>query len=145
MCVETLRTVLVFPRWSIWGITCLGLLEKWMFSHVSSQKPHKCVLKPSEQCLFFPRRSIWGVICLGFTLKMNIFSSFSLETTKMCVETLRTVLVFPRRSIWGVTYLGLLSQWMFSHLSPEKPHKCVLKPSEQSSFFQDDRFEVSHA
>ena len=34
---------------------------------------------------------------------------------------------------------------MFSHLSPEKPHKCVLKPSEQDSFFQDNQFEGSHA
>ena len=39
-----------------------------------------------------------------------------------------------------------LKMSMFSHLSPEKPHKCVLKPSEQcSSFFKDDPFEGSHA
>ena len=63
----------------------------------------------------------------------------------MCVETLRTGLVFPRQSIWGVTCLGLLKKWMFSHLSSEKPHKCVLKPSEQCSFFWDDWFEGSHA
>ena len=25
------------------------------------------------------------------------------------------------------------------------PHKCVLKPSEQGSFFQDNQFEGSHA
>ena len=30
---------------------------------------------------------------------------------------------------------------MFCHLSPWEHHKCVLKPSEQGSFFQDDRFE----
>ena len=34
---------------------------------------------------------------------------------------------------------------MFSHLFPEKHHKCVLKPSEQCSFFQDYWFEESHA
>ena len=28
---------------------------------------------------------------------------------------------------------------MFSHLSPWKHHKCVLKPSEQGSFFQDNQ------
>ena len=33
---------------------------------------------------------------------------------------------------------------MFSHLSPCKPHKCVLKPSEQGSIFQDDQLEGSH-
>ena len=62
----------------------------------------------------------------------------------MCVETLRTVLISPRRSIWGVTCLGLLKKWTFSPLSPEKPHKCVLKPSEQGSFFQNDWFEGSY-
>ena len=36
----------------------------------------------------------------------------------------------------------ILKLYMFSHLSPKKPHKCVLKPSEQGSFFQDDWFEV---
>ena len=34
---------------------------------------------------------------------------------------------------------------MFSHLSPEKPSKCILKPSEHGPFFQDDRFEWSHS
>ena len=33
---------------------------------------------------------------------------------------------------------------MFSHVSPQKPHKCVLKPSAQGSFFQDDRFDQKH-
>ena len=100
MCVEILRTVLVFPRWSIWGVTCLGLLEKWMFSHLSSQKPHKCVFRPSEQCSF---SKMIDLRCHmpRFTLKMNVFPSISLETPKMSVETLRTVLVFRRWSIWG--------------------------------------------
>ena len=62
----------------------------------------------------------------------------------MCVETLRTVLIFLRRSIWGVTCLGLLWKWTFCNLSPLKPNKFVLKPSEQCSVFQDDRFEGSH-
>ena len=53
MCVETLRTGLVFPRWSIWGVTCLGLVEKLTFSCLCPWKHHKCVLKPSEQGLFF--------------------------------------------------------------------------------------------
>ena len=125
------------------GVTCLGLLEKFTFSHLSPWKHNKCVLKPSEQGLFFWDNDLWGHMP-RFTLKMNIFPSISLETPKMCVETLRTGLVFLRQSIWGVTCLGLLQKWMFSHLSPEKPHKCVLKPSEQCSFFQDNWFEGSH-
>ena len=63
----------------------------------------------------------------------------------MCVETLRTGLFFPRWSIWEVTCLCLLSKWMFSHLFSWQLHNCVLKSSEQDSFFQDDQFEGSHA
>ena len=36
-------------------------------------------------------------------------------------------------------------KWMFSHLSPWEPHKCVLKPSTQTLFSQDDQFEGSPA
>ena len=46
---------------------------------------------------------------------------------------------------WGVTCQGLLWKWMFSHVSPWKQHTCMLKPSEQGSFFWDNWFEVSHA
>ena len=81
----------------------------------------------------------------AFTWKMNIFKSISLETPKMCVEIPRTGLVFAGQSIWGVTCLGLFSKWMFCYLSPWKPHKWVLKPSEEGSFFPDDQFEGSHA
>ena len=34
MCVQTLRTVLISPRRSIWGVICLGLVEKCMFSQL---------------------------------------------------------------------------------------------------------------
>ena len=80
-----------------------------------------------------------------FTLKMNMFPHLSaLESPEMCVGTIRTGFVFMRRLIWGVTCLGLLEKLMFSCLSLWKPHKCVLKPSKQGSFFQDNRFEGSH-
>ena len=78
-------------------------------------------------------------LILGLTLASQ--RSFLWKTN----ETLRTGLIFLRWSIWGVTCLGLLSKWMFSHLSPWKPHKCVLKPSEQGSIFRDNRFEGLHA
>ena len=80
-----------------------------------------------------------------FTLRMNVLPSISLEMPKMCVEILRTGLIFQRWLIWKVTCLGLLWEWMFSHLSPWKPQKCLLKPSEQWSFFKDDWFVGSHA
>ena len=78
-------------------------------------------------------------------LKNECFPSISLEMPEMSVVTIRTGLVFPRWSIWGDTCLGLLEKWMFSHLSPLKCHKCVLKPSAQGSFVWDDWFEGSHA
>ena len=66
------HTFMGFPRE-------IGLLSKWMFSHLSPWKPHKCVLKPSEQGLF---SKMINLRCHmpRFTLKMNIFPSISLET-----------------------------------------------------------------
>ena len=144
MCVKTLRTGLVFPRWLIWGVTCLGLVEKFMFSHHCLWKYHKCVLKPSEQGSFFSETSNLRGHLPRFTLKMNTFPSISLETPERCVETLRTVLVFLRRLIWGVTCLGLHYKWMFSYLCLWKHDTCVLKPSQRGLFFLDNQFEVSH-
>ena len=80
-----------------------------------------------------------------FTWKMNVFPSIFLERPEMCVVTIRTGFIFLRWSIWSVTCLGWPEKWMFSHLSTWKPHKYVLKPSEQGSFFQDNQFEGSHA
>ena len=156
-----------------------------MFSHLSPPKHHKCVFRPSEQCLFFqvdqfegshvyvhfknehfpiyllrnPKDVCWNsqnsarfseMIDLRyhmprFTQKINIFPSISWKTPEMYVYTLTTVLIFLRQSIWGVTCLSLLSKWTFSNLSPRKPHKCVLKSSQQHLFFQDNPFEASHA
>ena len=54
-----------------------------MFYHVYPEKPHKCVLKPSEQYSFFQDDRFEGHMP-GFTLKMNVFPSISWETHK-CV------------------------------------------------------------
>ena len=101
------------------------------------------MLKPQNRAYFYETIDL-RCHMPRFTLKMNIFPSISLETAYMCVETLRTGLVFPRQLIWGVTCQGLLWKWMFSHLSPVKQHTCMLKPSEQGLFFQDDQFEELH-
>ena len=145
MCIQTLRTVLVFPRQLIWGVTCLGFTLKMnVFPSISSINAMNVCWNPQNSARFSKTIDLRGHMP-RFTLKMNVFPSISSKMPWMYVEILRTVLVFPRRSIWGVTCLGLLEKWMFSHLSSQKPHKCVLKPSEQCSFFQDDWFEVSHA
>ena len=66
-------------------------------SHLSPEKPHKCVLK--LRTVLVSLRIDLRCHMPRFTLKMNIFPSITLETPEMCVQTLRTVLVFPRRSI----------------------------------------------
>ena len=87
-----------FSRQSIWGVTCLHLLEKWMFSNLSSWQLHKCVLKPSEQGSCFSKMiNLRGHMPM-FTLKMNVFPSIFLATAFCyeCVETLRTGLPFSK-------------------------------------------------
>ena len=59
---------------------------------------HKCVSRPSEQCLFFQDNRFEGSYALVYS-KMNVFPSISIETPKMCVQTLRTVLISPGQSI----------------------------------------------
>ena len=117
MWVETLRTVLVFPRQSIWGVTCLGLLKKWMFSHLSPEKPINVCWNPRNSACFSKTIDLRGHMP-RFTQKMDVFPSISIETPKMCVETLRTVLISPGWSIWGVICLGLVEKCMFSQLCP---------------------------
>ena len=77
------RTGLILLRPSIWGVTCLGLLSKWMFSHLSPWKSHKCVLKHLQQGTFFWDEQFEDHMPRS-TLKMNVFQSISLETHK-CV------------------------------------------------------------
>ena len=122
--------MLIFPRWSIWGVTCLGLLDLQCFSIYLLRNPiNVCfpiyLLKNPINVCWNPQNSArfsktFDLRCHmpRFTLKMNIFPSISLETPKMCVEILRTVLISPRQSIWGVTCLGLVEKFMFSHLCP---------------------------
>ena len=144
MCVENLRTGLNFLGQLIWGVT-LGLLRKWTFPISLLGNPRNVYWNPQNKGLFFWDISIWGVTCLGLLKKWIVLPSISLKPPLMCVETLRTGLNFPRQSIWGVTCLGFL--WKHEHFPislPWKPHKCVLKPTEQGLFFRDYRFEGSH-
>ena len=78
VCVATLRTGLNFPRQSIWGITCLGLLSTCRFSYLSSWKPHKCVLPPWEQASLFLVIDLRGHMP-RFTLKTESFPIYLLR------------------------------------------------------------------
>ena len=103
MCVETLRRGLVFLRWSIWGITCLCLLEKCTcFPCISFGNSHKCVLKPSAQGLFFWGDQFDGVTCLCLLWKMKQFPIYLLRNSYTCVLK-ASGLVFLIWLISGVT------------------------------------------
>ena len=176
-------------RWSIWGVTCLGLLKKWTFFHLSPWKQHTCMLKPSEQGSFFwdnwfegshakvyPKNEHFLIYLMcncqkcvlkpseqgsflsktidlrghmpRFTLKMNIFSSISLRIASIHVcwnPQNKAHCFYETIDLRGHMPRFTLKMSMFSHLSPWKQHTCVLKPSEQGSFFWDNWFEGSHA
>ena len=66
-------------------VTCLGLLLKWTFFHLSPQKPHKCVVETLRTVLVFLRWSILRGHMPRFTLKMNVFPSYLLRNTRNCV------------------------------------------------------------
>ena len=72
-----------------------------------------------------------------FTLKMNVFPSISSETQNSAHFS-KTI------DLRGHMPRFTLKMNVFPSISSET-HKCVLKPSEQGVFFQDDRFEGSHA
>ena len=115
-----------------------------MFSHLFPEKPHKCVLKPSEQCSFFQDDDLRGHMP-RFTLKMNILPHYVLGNTINVCWNPQNSARFSKTIHLRVTCLGLLQKWTFYHLCPWKHHKCVFRPSEQCSFLQDDWFERSHA
>ena len=144
MGVGTLRTGLVFPRWLIWGVTRLGLVEKWTVFHLSSLETPEMCIETVRTGFVFTRQLFWGVTWLGLLWKMNVFPSISLESPEMSVETVRTGFIFLKMIDFGGSHGQVyLKNWTFSHPSPWKLHKCVLKPSEQGLFFQDDQFEGS--
>ena len=130
MCVEILRTRLVFLRWLIWGVTFLGKTKKWTFFHLPASKPHKCVLKPAEQGLFFSK-----MIDLKAYSKNWTFPIYLLRNAINCVETCRRVLFSETINLRDHLPRFTLKTEYFSNLSPWKPHKCVLKPPEQGPFF----------
>ena len=111
MSVETLRTGLIFPRWLIWGVTCLGLLSRMnVLPSISLETPKMCVETLRTGLVFW--WSIWGVkiyltnehfpiyllgnpicevTCLFYDLLegsqkwMNVFPSISLDNPRKSV------------------------------------------------------------
>ena len=147
MCVETLRIGLVFPRQSLWGVTCLGLL--WKINVVPifllGNLINVCWKPCQNRAHVFPRQIDLRGHMPRFTLKNECFPMYLLRNPINGYWNCQNRgHVLPSWSIWGVTWLGLLEKWMFSHLFPWKCQKCVLKPSGKGSFFQYNQFEGSH-
>ena len=131
--------------------TCWSLnfhsLEKWTFFNLSHlETPKMCTESHRTGLHLYAGQSDLRGPLPRFIPKINVLLSISLETPITSVLKLyKRGFIYTRQSIWGVTCLHLLEKWTFSHLSPWKPQKCVLKPSEEGSFFEDDQFERSHA
>ena len=53
MCVQTLRTVPVSPRQLIWGVTCLSLVEKFMFPTYVLGNTRNVCWNPQNRAFFF--------------------------------------------------------------------------------------------
>ena len=79
-----------------------------------------------------------------FTLKVNVFPSILLELPEMCVEGIRTG-SFLQDDQFEVICLGLSKNEHFPVYLLGTTINVWLKPSEQGLFFQDNRFEGSHA
>ena len=110
-----------------------------MFSHLSPEKPHKCVLKPSEQGSFFQDNHFEGSHALVYS-KNEHFPIYLIRITiNVCWNPQNRAHFSKTIDLRGHMPMFILKMYMFSHLSPEKPHKCVLKPSEQCAFLQEDR------
>ena len=134
MCVETLRTVLVSPRQLIWGVTCLGYLEKWMFSHVSSQKPHKCVLKPSEQSSFFCDNWFGGSHAWVY-LKNECFPMYLLKNPiNVCWNPQNSPRFSKMIDLRGHIPRCTLKMNVFPSISLQSPKMCVEIPQNSVHF-----------
>ena len=141
--LKSLRTGLVFPGQLIWGVTCLGLFSKWMFCYLSPWKPHKWVLKPSEEGSFLPDNQFEGSHAYIY-LKNEHFPIYLLGNCINVCWNPQNRALFSKMT-FERSHAYVYSQNECFHLFSWQLHNCVLKSSEQDSFFQDDQFEGSHA
>ena len=78
MCVETLRTGIIFLKMINFRGHMPRFILKMNVFHLSPWKPHKCVLKPSEQGIIFLKTINLRGHMPRFFLKMNVFPSYLL-------------------------------------------------------------------
>ena len=101
------RTGLIFLRRSIWGVTCLSLLEKWMFPMYLLRNSISVCWNPQRMACFVKMINFRGHMPM-FTLKMHDFPIYLFWNPINICWNLQNRDCFQRRSIWGVTCLGLL-------------------------------------
>ena len=116
---------------------------KSTFVHLSLNKPHKCVMKPSEQGLFFGDDWFeWSYAqvyskyeCFPFYLFGNPINVCWNPQNRACFSE-------------TINFMGDMSRFTLKvNIFPSmsfQAHTCVMKPSEQGLFFQDDWFEEWH-
>ena len=125
MCVKTVRTELVFLRWSIWVVTRLGLIENESFSIYLLQNAINVCWNPHHRPHFSESIDLRGHMS-GFTWKMKHFSIFLLRKARNVCCNHQNRVVSPRWLIWGVTCLGFTWKMnIFPSISLEMPEMCV--------------------
>ena len=87
------------PRWLIWGVTCLGLLLRWMLCYLSPWKPHKWVLKPSDHGSFL-QDNFEGSMP-RFTLWMNVLPLSPWKCQKCVLKPSEQGFIYPRQWFEG--------------------------------------------
>ena len=146
MCVVTIRRGFIFLRQSIWGVTCLSLIWKMhVFPSISLETSEMCVETPRTGLIFFETINLRGHMPHVYS-KNECFPIYLLRNPINVCWNPQNRAHFS----WDNWFEGLHASvyWKnasFSHQSPLKHHKCVLKPSTQGLFFWDNRFEGSHA
>ena len=145
MCVETLSTGLIFLSRLIWGVTWLGFLGKnECFPIYLHRNSRNVCFNHQEMVCFSELINLRGHMP-RFTWKMNIFSINLLGNCINGCWNSQNRARFSKMIDLRGHMPRFTWKWTFSHLSPLKCQKCVLKPSAQGLFFWDNQFEGSHA
>ena len=133
MCVETLRTGLVFPRWLIWGVTCLGLLWKMnVFPSISLETPINVCWNPQKRA-HMPR----------FALRINVFPSISLDAKNVSWNHQNRACLSKTINLRGPAFT-LKNEFFPINLLGNAKNMCW-NPQNRACFCKDNQFEGSHA
>ena len=137
MGVETVRTVLIFPRQLIWGVTCLGLVLKneCFPASMSLESLEMCVETLRRGLHFFETDWFEGSHALVYS-KNECFPIYLLRNPiNVCWNPQNSACFSKMIDLRGHMPRLTLKNEHFPIYLLEKPHKCVLKLSEQCSFF----------